>query len=322
MLESVQNVITAWRSIKDLTARKEVISQLQSLVASAEIEQELNRESSYVTDKMNGLEGSINDETKHYVLAGDNTTEGVVGTLMNADLYCDLIFTSPPYNAGIEYDKYEDNKNLEDYLTLIDRFAHASNQLLRPGGSLILNLRDLSVGRGSRFPIIYALYETLKKIDYTYRGLHIWYKGREESSFAWGSFKSSNNPSIIDLYEYIYVFQKPGEHANGVDNMCKTEFVENVIGVWKIRPTKKISGKSKKNIIGHPCPFPMELAKRVIKLYSHVGDMVYDPFAGIMNTTIAAADCGRSSIAVDISEDYCLTGRRRCMSYGVDVEVL
>ena len=137
---------------------------------------------------------------------------------------------------------------------------------------------------------------------------------------GWGSWKKSLNPSIVDLYEWVLVFEKPGGYLPGTDNMTKTEFVENVLGVWKIRPVKKITGKGKVNISGHPCPFPVELPRRIIKLYSHVGDTVLDPFAGIASTSVAALRCGRGSVSVDISEKYCDEGYRRLKNeIGTDI---
>jgi site-specific DNA-methyltransferase (adenine-specific) len=124
---------------------------------------------------------------------------------------------------------------------------------------------------------------------------------------------------MIDLFEYVYVFQKAGNHPDGKDDLHKMEFIENVIGIWKIRPVKKIIGSQKANIYKHPCPFPVELAKRVIKLYSHVGDVVFDPFAGVLTTAIAAAEAGRSSISIDISKKYCNTGLARFSDIHADL---
>ena len=106
-----------------------------------------------------------------------------------------------------------------------------------------------------------------------------------------------------------------GEGLNRIKT-DESEFIENVLGIWKIRPVKKIFSSKDGPIqkVAHPCPFPVELAKRVIRLYSNVGDTVFDPFAGIATTSIAAAMCGRNSICFDISPSYVQLGKKyfRC----------
>ena len=302
-----QQIVSLWQGISSIEDRSLVIEQLKGLLESSIEEKKINTESEMLKSGFASESGDVSNKTKHTIIAGNICHASVTKRIAPVD----LIFTSPPYNADIKYDLHADNLSLHDYLSFLDDSINACDPLLKKGGRFVINIRDIAIAKGSRYPIILALYDKLcKRFRYTYRGLHIWYKGREESSFAWGSWRSSKSPSIIDLYEYIFVFQK-GDYPDGEDNLEKTEFIENVIGVWKIRPVKKISGKKKKNNINHPCPFPLELARRVIKLYSHVGDTVLDPFAGVMSTSMAAAQSGRSSISVEISKKYCEVGCSR-----------
>ena len=287
-----QLVINAWHDIKDPSDRLDVVRQLQSLIDAKAMENDLSLQSleSEQVDKVH---------TNHWISQGD-----ILSDHLKTPSDVDLVFTSPPYNADIDYDVYDDDKTLEKYLDFLTTAFKQIDLAVRPGGRVVINIRDIAVGTGERYPIIVHFYNHLCGIlGYKYRGLHIWYKGREESSFAWGSYRSSKNPAIIDLYEWIFVFQKDGEHQHSEDDIDKTEFIESVIGVWKIRPVKKIFA-GKVNKLGHPCPFPVELARRVIKLYSCVGDTVFDPFAGVGNTAIAAAQSGRNSISLDISQTY------------------
>ncbi len=302
-----QQIVSLWQGIHSMEDRSLVIEQLKGLYESSLDEKQLNVERGILEDGFTSEPGDITDKTNHTIIAGNICHASVTKRITPVD----LIFTSPPYNADIKYDSHVDNLPLHDYLSFLDDSINACDPLLKDGGRFVINIRDIIISKGSRYPIILALHDKLcKKFKYIYRGLHIWYKGREESSFAWGSWRSSKNPSIIDLYEYVFVFQK-GDYPDGKDNLEKTEFIENVIGVWKIRPIKKIIGQKKKNILNHPCPFPSELARRVIKLYSHVGDTVLDPFAGIASTAIAAAQTGRNSVSVEISKKYCKSGYGR-----------
>ena len=109
------------------------------------------------------------------------------------------------------------------------------------------------------------------------------------------------------MNESVYVFQKGKLENDKQYQIDKKVFVESVMGVWKIPPVKKIHKCKEgiKNTAGHPCPFPIELPYRLLKLYSYPGDLVLDPFGGIGSTSLAARLAGRNSICVDISVQYC-----------------
>lgn len=280
-----------------------------------EIEQELNLEKEELDKAFGQMPGNKNDYSKHIIINDNCGNEKVLEYLQKGNIKPNLIVTSPPYNAGIDYGTgFEDSKPIETYKNeILKPFLEFSNNVLNPGGRIAINLRDIKLGTGSRFPPIVFFYEELSvKRDYIYRGCHIWYKGREESSTAWGSWRNPVNPSIIDLYEYVYIFQKPGEFEKRKNyQIDKDEFIESDIGVWKIRPVKKIFGKDKKNKAKHPCPFPLELPLRVIKLYTYPGDWIIDPFGGISTSSEAALKSGRNSVSIDINEDYCNEGYMR-----------
>lgn len=279
--------------------------KLSIIKRETEIEEQLNSEFKILEKSFKELPGNLNDETFHQIIKTDFLSQNFIDFMGNKKV--DLIFTSPPYNANIDYGKtYNDNKSIEDYLSFLSKFIDNSDKILKNGKRFIINIRDVKVGKGKRYPILIHLYNELcTKRKYDYRGVHIWYKGREESSTAWGSWMSSKNPSIIDLFEYVFVFQKEGEYLNGKDNMEKDEFIESNLGIWKIRPVKKIFSKKKINIFKHPCPFPLELVVRIIKLYSNVNNTIFDPFGGIGSTTIGALMSGRNSIITEISKEYC-----------------
>ena len=305
---SIEEVIKAWRELSPKD-KYETVLQLQNLTEASEIEEELNSEAEILTDGFQKEPGNEEIATKHHYFCGDFLESQVCDLIKERNLRPHLIVTSPPYNAGIDYGvDFDDKKPTKKYIRFLRDFLDKSDVLLRNGGRIAVNIRDIAIGKGKRLPILVPIYNHLcEEMGYTYRGMHIWYKGREESSFAWGSWLESVCPSIIDLFEYVFIFQK-GEYLDGEDNMEKTEFIENVLGIWKIRPVKKVIGKKRENIAKHPCPYPVELARRVIKLYSHVGDIVLDPFAGIFSTNCAAAMSGRNSIGVEINRDYCQVG--------------
>lgn len=290
-----QQILDRWHSLS-LIDRSDIILQLQSLEESIEMECGIGV---YGTD-------SCDSSTEHSVLVGDIRTPDVLSVIP----LMDIIVTSPPYNINIDYDVWSDDMSFDDYVQFTRDWVTSCHSVLSAGGRFVINIRDLRK-EGGRYPAINLFYNILcEQMNYTFRGQHIWYKGREESSTAWGSWCKSDNPAIIDLYEYVFVFQKPGKRKQGTDDIEKTQFIESVLGVWKIRPVKKIRSGGK-NIAHHPCPYPEELVRRVLRLYSHKGDWVLDPFAGVLSTAIAAAQVGRNSYSVDISGNYCSAGINR-----------
>jgi len=310
-----EEVIKSWRKL-DSTGKFNIIKQLEQLFDSEIIEKELNSESYLDSENIKQKPGNALDKTTHRIHCGDFLLDETINLLKDQGLCPDIVVTSPPFNAGVDYGcDFDDEKDVASYVSFLEKFCQNCDLLLKDGGRLAINLRDIRTEKGFRYPVIIPLFNFLcLNLKYTYRGMHIWYKGREESSCSWGSWKKSISPSIVDLYEYVFVFQK-GTYQRGRDNLEKVEFVESVMGIWKIRPVKKIVGKDKKNILNHPCPFPIELPKRVIKLYSHVGDLVLDPFAGIMTTAIAASQSGRNSVCVELNDFYCDFGCKRFNSF-------
>jgi len=135
----------------------------------------------------------------------------------------------------------------------------------------------------------------------------IWDKGNSGVSTAWGSWKSASNPVLRDVHEYILVFQKGSfkrERKNKEDTISKEEFLEFTKSIWSFKPES-----AKK--VGHPAPFPIELPKRCIQLYSFKKDVVLDPFCGSGTTCLASKQLGRYYIGYDIKEEYCKIAQKR-----------
>ncbi|MCS7208125.1 MAG: site-specific DNA-methyltransferase [Fimbriimonadales bacterium] len=106
----------------------------------------------------------------------------------------------------------------------------------------------------------------------------------------------------------LYKHEWKKRSGSGVSDLTPDEFMEWTNGVWTF------NGESRKRV-GHPAPFPLELPKRCIKLFSYVGDVVLDPFAGSGTTLLAAAMLGRRAIGIEIEEGYCLLARQRIEVY-------
>jgi len=207
-----------------------------------------------------------------------------------------LAFTSPPYNVGKDYD---DDLQFEEYLTLIEKVGYEVYRTLKPGGRFVINLANL--GRKPYIPLHSFFYQIHSDIGFLPMGEIIWIKGKgANGSCAWGSWLSAKSPRLRDLHEYLLVFSKMGYSRPdaGKSDISSSEFLESTISTWEIPPES-----AKK--VGHPAPFPVELANRVIKLYSYLDDVILDPFLGSGTTCVAAKQNNRYYVGYDISEEYC-----------------
>jgi site-specific DNA-methyltransferase (adenine-specific) len=216
-----------------------------------------------------------------------------------------LAFTSPPYNVGKDYDE---DMSLERYLDLIKRVGTEVHRVLKPGGRFIVNVANL--GRKPYIPLHAFFYQIHSQIGFLPMGEIIWQKGRgANGSCAWGSWRSARAPRLRDLHEYLLVFAKGSftRPDKGTSDLSPEEFTEGTLSVWEIMP---VSAKK----VGHPAPFPVELASRVIKLYSYVDDVVLDPFIGSGTTAVAAKQHGRHYVGFDVSREYCRLAEERIAS--------
>lgn len=213
-----------------------------------------------------------------------------------------LAFTSPPYNVGKDYDE---NMTLEQYLELIRRVGSEVYRVLKPGGRYVINVANL--GRKPYIPMHSHFYQVHTQIGFLPMGEIIWQKGRGASgSYAWGSWRSARSPRLRDLHEYLLVFSKQAfsRPEKGQSDISAEEFMESTLSVWQVQPESA-------RRVGHPAPFPVELARRVIRLYSYVEDVVLDPFMGSGTTCVAARQTGRHYLGFEVSAQYCALARER-----------
>jgi len=206
------------------------------------------------------------------------------------------MITSPPYNATKEYDE---NLTLEEYRDLLRRVFRETHRVLVEGGRACVNVAN--VGRKPYIPFHAFIAQDMLDLGFAMRGEVIWNKASSAGpSTAWGSWKSATNPTLRDVHEYILVFSKgdftrrKGEKKSTVS---REEFLELTKSVWTF------ASESARRI-GHPAPFPVELPRRLIQLYSFEGDVVLDPFSGSGSTCIAALQTGRAFVAYEKSAAY------------------
>ncbi len=227
----------------------------------------------------------------------------------------DLIVTSPPYNVDIHYNSFQDDIPYEKYLEFTERWLRKAYSLMKPDGRMCLNVPlDKSKGRREAgFQSVYAdIVNIAKKVGWKYFSTIIWNEGNISRRTAWGSWLSASAPYVIAPVEVIIVFYKERwqKLERGESDISRDEFMEWTNGLWTF------SGESKKKV-GHPAPFPVELPRRCIKLFSFVGDLVLDPFLGSGSTLIACALLNRKGIGVEIDENYCKLAESRLIKEGM-----
>ncbi len=218
----------------------------------------------------------------------------------------DLVFTSPPYNFGLDYDNHKDGTKWNNYFSKLFEVFSECIRVLKYGGRIIVNVQPLF---SDYIPIHHIISDFFMKNKLIWRGEIIWEKNNYNCKYtAWGSWKSPSNPYMKYTWEFLEVFCKGDlKHSGKTENADITgdEFKKWVYAKWDIAPERNMKD------FGHPAMFPEKLAERTLKLFSFENDVVLDPFNGVGTTTKVAKQLNRRFIGIDISEDYCKKAEER-----------
>jgi len=236
-----------------------------------------------------------------------------------------LVVTSPPY---FNLKKYNDHPSqlgdLDDYQSFhdaLDQVWQHCFRVLTPGGRLVVNVGDVCVarrenaGRHHVFPLHADIAVRARRIGFDYLTPILWNKianAKFESEGNGGGFLGKPyepNGIIKNDVEYILMLRKPGKYRSpSEDQRASSRLTKAEQSAW-FRPIwSDLTGASTK---AHPAPFPVELAFRLVRMFSFTGDTVLDPFAGSGSTSMAALRCHRSSIANEIDPSYFKLARTR-----------
>jgi DNA modification methylase len=225
----------------------------------------------------------------------------------------DLIITSPPYWHIKDYEKIGQigyGQTLHEYLKDLYMVWKECFRVLKPGRRLCINIgdqfaRSVIYGRYKIIPLHAEVISQCEKIGFDYMGAIIWQKkttmNTTGGAIVMGSYPYPPNGMIELDYEFILVFKKPGtiekvpKEIKEISKLTKQEWKEYFAGHWKFGGEKQIN---------HEAMFPEELPKRLIKMYSFVGDTVLDPFVGSGTTVKVALELKRKAIGYEINEDF------------------
>ncbi len=236
-----------------------------------------------------------------------------------------LVLTSPPYWTLKQYRRAEgqlgDIADYETFLTELDRVWKRCFDALVRGGRLICVVGDVCLsrrrndGRHTVVPLHASIQEHGRRIGFDNLAPIIWHKianaAYEVENGATGFLGKPYEPNAIikNDIEFILMQRKPGGYRQPSFSMRILSVIStDSFQRWFQQVWTGLTGASTRE---HPAPYPLELAERLIRMFSFVGDTVLDPFMGTGTTNAAAARCGRHSIGCEVDEHYFELAERR-----------
>lgn len=247
-------------------------------------------------------------QTQHKIIQGDSRC---MKELQNKSVH--LVITSPPYWQLKDYGSDKQigfNESYESYINNLNLVWKECYRVLNNGCRLCVNIgdqfaRSVYYGRYKVIPIRTEVIKFCESIGFDYMGTVIWQKKTTTNTTGgasiMGSFPFPRNGILSIDYEFILLFKKlgtpkrPDKKTKELSKMTKEEWKQYFSGHWNF-------GGAKQD--GHIAMFPEELPKRLIKMFSFVGDTVLDPFLGSGTTALAAKNNGRDSVGYEINPEF------------------
>lgn len=215
-----------------------------------------------------------------------------------SDSFVNCVISSPPYNSGQEYEEHLSDSAYELFITSI--FSALKRVLTKDGRICWIVAPTISRKETEfPFPLEYITMKAAEKANLIFWETIIWNQLNTEAQTAWGSWQSASAPFIRHQTERILLFVKETRkrlEKQPSKEFKKKEFESSTLDVWKITPeTKRII---------HPCPFPLSIVERCLKLFTYKGDIVLDPFAGSGTVGVACKRLGRRFLGFELNADY------------------
>lgn len=235
-----------------------------------------------------------------------------------------LVVTSPPYFTLKKYNDHpEQLGDIADYERFhdeLDKVWRHCYRVLVPGGRLVCVVGDVCLarrknkGRHTVLPLHADIAVRCRRIGFDYLTPILWYK------IANASYEVENGSSFLGKpyepnaivkndIEYILMlrkhggYRKPTDEQRRLSKLTKEEHARWFRAIWADLPGSPTRS--------HPAPFPAELAYRLVRMFSFVGDTVLDPFIGTGTTTVGAIRAGRNSIGNEVDPDYARLAEHR-----------
>lgn len=227
-----------------------------------------------------------------------------------------LVITSPPYWNLKDYESENQiglgSTSFDQYLIELDAVWNECVRVLAPDGKLCINIMPLLLtgdsaefGRRETRLMITEIANSMSRTGCMFQfGLYIWDKRKIARFSSFGSYPYPPNMFSTYPYEWITVFSKAGKRGKVSKEVKEKSILTSkewqdwaINSIWEMQPAKAKSEE-------HPAPFPEELPRRLIRLYSFYGDTVLDPFLGTGTTAKVAVELGRKAIGYELNKDY------------------
>jgi len=232
------------------------------------------------------------------------------------DSLIDLIVTSPPYNVGIDYDSWDDQKPIDEYFQWVENWLSECYRTLKDDGRIAINI-PYECNMGERVMISSEYWQIMKKVGFKFFGL----VDLEENSphrvktTAWGSWMSPSSPYIYNSKECVILAYKnsakklekgdsqwnytemdvDGKTKKVYSQKDKDEFMELVFSHWKYQNDSRPLTKA---------TFSQDIPDKAIKILTYKNDLVLDCFSGSGTTALSAKKLGRNYIGFELSKEY------------------
>ena len=258
--------------------------------------------------------------THHRLLQGDARDLSFI-----ADESIHLVVTSPPYWALKRYNDIEGQMghiaDYEQFLGELNRVWREAFRVLVPGGRLVCVVGDVCLsrrennGRHTVVPLHADICVQCRKLGFDNLNPIIWHKISNASYEVSNGSKFLGKPYepnaiIKNDIEFILMQRKPGGYRKPTEEQRRLSAIpKDKFNKW-FQQFWTITGASTKE---HPAPYPLELATRLVQMFSFTGDTVLDPFCGTATTMVAALKHGRNSIGVELDSEYCQLAASRLM---------
>lgn len=226
-----------------------------------------------------------------------------------------LVVTSPPYWNLKRYNERQGQlghiDDYESFLAEIEKVWKECHRVLVPGGRLVCVVGDVCQsrrkhGKHAVVPLHADICVQCRRLGFDNLNPIIWHKISNAAFEANNGTKFLGKPYepnaiVKNDIEFILMQRKPGGYRTPTESQrAKSRMTKEEYSTW-FRQTWSITGSSTKQ---HPAPFPLELAYRLIRMFSFVGDTVLDPFCGSGTTILAAMKCNRNSIGIELDPAY------------------
>ncbi len=280
------------------------------------------------SSSINAIEMAVRKiPTKHVLVLGNSTQLEFAspGTVH-------LAVTSPPYWTLKRYREGEGQlghvEDYEEFLELLDSVWRKVLAALVPGGRLICVVGDVCLSRRKNkgehtcVPLHSSIQERCRRLGYSNLAPIIWHKIANASYEVDGNSRFLGKPYepngvIKNDIEYILMLRKPGGYRRPGKAARLLSTISNANHKrWFQQIWHDVTGESTRN---HPAPYPLELATRLVRMFSFAGDTVLDPFMGSGTTNLAAANWGRHSVGIELDEHYCSMAETRLNNAGQDM---